>query len=277
MSINLSIEWDHPAAVSNFVQYARIDNTINPVFSTVTPNISGASGTATIATNIPNGQYQVQITPIYADGRTCAPTVKNTPPCDPLISINAVLQSGNLVISYLAPSSAPKVRITVNYPNGGSSVANYINDGNNIVVPLPVGLTGNFIVTGQTVCDEASGFYSAFSSQVTVPVVSNNVTVSNFASGITISNVTGIAGFSLPTLVTFGNTVTGNHTAFFGGITCTFTGTPGASSSATLALNGTIIQCVNVPNTSGGSVVFSPASFNNSDQLTITFNAGTCP
>lgn len=277
MSINLAIEWDHPAAVSNFVQYARIDNTINPVFSTVTPNIAGSSGTAVIAENVPDGQYQIQITPIYADGRTCAPTVINTPPCQPLIAINAVLQSGNLVISYLAPSQAPKVRITVNYPNGGSTVANYINDGNNIVIPLPSGLTGNFIVTGQSVCDESSGFYSAFSSQVTVPVVASNVTVSNFAGGVTISNITGISGFSLPTLVTFGNTVTGNHDAFYGGITNTFTGMPGAASSATLQINGTIIQCVNVPNTSGGTVIFSPASFSSTDQITITFNAGTCP
>jgi hypothetical protein len=276
MSINLTITWDHPSAISNQVQYARIDNTINPVFTNV-PNVPGASGTATIAMNIPDGQYQVNITPIYPDGRTCNPTVQITDPCPPLISINAVLTSGNIVVSYLAPSSAPKVRITVNFPNGGSSVANYVNDGNNIVIPVPPGVTGTFTVSGQTVCDEGSSFFSAFSSQVTVEIVGFNVSAGNFAAGITISDITGISGFALSSLLTNGTTQTGTHTAFFGGIVATFTGTPSMNSSATLQLNGTIIQCVNVPNTAGGTVTFSPASFGANDLITITFNAGSCP
>lgn len=277
MSINLSISWDHPSAIANFVQYARIDNTINPIFVTVTPNIPGSSGTAQIATNISNGQYQVNVTPVYADGRACNPTISQTDPCPPLLSINALLNSGNIVISYLAPSQVPKVRITVNYPNGGSTVANYVNDGNNIVVPVPAGMTGTFNVFGQSVCDESSGFYSALSSQVSVNVVAFNVTIANFAAGTTITNVTGIQGFILGAFVTNGTSQTGSHTAFYGGIVVTFTGTPSANSSATLQIGGTIIQCVNVPNTAGGTVTFSPASFAAADQIIITFNPGLCP
>lgn len=276
MSINLAITWSHPSAISNAVAYARIDNTINPVFTNV-PNVAGSSGTATIAMDIPDGQYQVNITPIYPDGRTCNPTVQITDPCPGLLSINAVLTSGNIVVSYLAPSSVPKVRITVNFPNGGSSVANYVNDGNNIVIPVPPGVTGVFTISGQSVCDEASGFLSAFSSQVNLQILGFNVSAGNFAAGITVTDITGIAGFALGSLLTNGTTQTGTHTAFFGGITCTFTGTPSANSSATLQLNGTIIQCVNVPNTAGGTVSFSAANFGANDLITITFNAGSCP
>lgn len=277
MSINLTIKWDHPEAISNFVQYARIDNTINPTFTTVTPNLTGSSGTATIATNIADGQYQVNITPIYADGRTCNPTIQQTDPCPGLLSLNATLNSGNILVTYLAPSQVPKVRITVNYPNGGSSVANYVNDGNNIVIPVPSGVYGAFTVLGQSVCDESSSFFSAFSPQVTVQINNVTVSISNFAAGITVNNVSGIAGFALATLLTNGSTETGTHTAFYGSISCTFTGTPSANSSATLQLNGTIIQCENVPNTAGGTVTFSPASFALTDLITITFNQGTCP
>lgn len=277
MSINLAITFSHPSAISNQVQYARIDNTLNPTFTTVA-NVPGSSGIGVvIATNLPNGQYQVNITPLYADGRTCNATVVQTSPCSPLLAINATLNGTNIVVSYLAPSDAPKVRITVNYPNGGSSVANYVNDGNNIVVPLPAGVTGTYTVIGQTVCDESSGFFSAFSSQVSVDVVSTNVNISNFANGITISNVTGINGFVLAMSVAYGTAQTGTHTAFYGGIVCTFTGTPSANSSATLEINGTIIQCVNVPNTAGGTVTFTAASFAASDQILINFNAGSCP
>lgn len=278
MSINLSITFSHPSAIANMVQYARIDNTINPVFMTVVPNITGSSGSGVvIATNLPNGQYQVNITPIYADMRVCNPTIQQTDPCPPLLSMNAVLTSGNIVVSYLAPSQVPKVRITVNYPNGGSSVANYVNDGNPVVVPVPAGVTGQFTVLGQSVCDESSGFFSAFSPQVTVNVAAFTVQVGNFAAGTVISDVTGISGFALSTLVNNGQTVTGTHTAFYGGIAVTFTGTPSGNSSATLQINGTIIQCVNVPNTDGGVVNFSPASFGLADLITITFNPGTCP
>lgn len=276
MSINLTISWDHPAAISNAVAYARIDNTISPVFTNV-PNVAGASGTATIAMDIPNGQYQVNITPIYPDGRTCNPTIEVTNPCPTLLAINAILSSGNIVVSYLAPASAPKVRITVNYPNGGSSVANYVNDGNNIVIPAPPGVTGVFTASGQTVCDESSGFFSAFSSQVSLQILGFNVTVGNFAAGISINSISGISGFALSSILSSGVSQTGTHVAFFGGISCVFTGTPSANSSATLQLNGTIIQCVNVPNTAGGTVVFSPASFGVNDLITITFNAGSCP
>lgn len=278
MSINLTIDFQHPAAISNMVQYARIDNTMTPTFITVSPNIAGSSGSGVvIATNIPDGQYQVNITPIYADGRSCAPTIQTTPPCEPLISINAVITGSNIIVTYLAPSQVPKVRITVNYPNGGSFVANYVNDGNNIVIPLPSGQVGQFTVSGQSVCDEASGFYSAFSNQVILNVTAFNTVINNFAGGITITNVTGINGYVLAANVPFGGTQTGEHLAFYGGIVCTFTGTPSASSSATLQINSTIIQCQNVPNTAGGTVTFAAASFSDTDLITITFNAGVCP
>lgn len=275
MSINLSIIFQHPDAISHQVSYARIDNIVTPSFINVSPN--PVISPTTIATNIPNGQYQVNSIPIYADGRTCLPEITITPACPGLLSITAVITSGNLVISYLAPSEVPKVRMTVNYPNGGSFIANYVNNGNNIVIALPVGLTGNFAVTGQSVCDEGSGFYSDPSSQVVVTVTTDNVTITNTGPGMVISVVSGIAGFTLPSLVTAGNTVTGTHTAFFGSISVTYTGAPLLSCNALLTLNGTPIQCVNIPFVMPQNpVVFTAASFADTDQLGILFSGGSC-
>jgi hypothetical protein len=168
MSINLSLIFQHPVAVSHFVQYARIDNVNTPVFTTVVPN--PITSPAIIATNVPAGQYQINSTPVYADGRKCDPTVFTTPGCDPLTAISARINSGNIIVSYSAPSTAPKVRITVSFPNGGSSVANYVNDGNDIVIPIPAGLIGQFLIQGQSVCDESTGFYSGLSSTVSVNI-----------------------------------------------------------------------------------------------------------
>lgn len=167
MSINLGIEFQLPVgAVSNLVQYARIDNTSSPVWTTVSPNPT--TSPAVIATNIPNGQYEIQATPIYPDGRTCTPTVTTTPGCPGLISLSAVIQSGVLVVNYLAPSGAPSVLINVNYPNGGSFSQMYTNTGNPISIGLPSGVFGNYTVNGQSVCDPTSGFNSTPSASVTV-------------------------------------------------------------------------------------------------------------
>lgn len=272
MSINISLSFIHPEAVSQFVQFARIDNTLNPVYSTVVPN--PVTSPATIATDIPNGQYSIQSKPVYADGRSCEFTTIYTPACPGLISINAYIDGTNLIVQYLGPSEAPKVRITVTYPNNGSFTANYVNNGNDIAIALPSNLFGDFSVLGQAVCDEDSGFYSPFSNQVVVSRSETNVTIINLATGLTIDSVTGITGFTLGSFITTGNTATGSHDAFYGSIQVTFQGTP-SSQSATLRINGTLIQCVDLaPST---TVVFSAASFGTTDDLEIEFSNGICP
>jgi hypothetical protein len=65
-NINLTIEIQHPAAASNTVRYARIDNTLTPVY-TIIPNVQGP---VFVISNVPNGQYRVFAKPNYPDGRS---------------------------------------------------------------------------------------------------------------------------------------------------------------------------------------------------------------
>jgi hypothetical protein len=170
MSINLTISLSHPSAVATQVRYARIDNLApgqQPVFTTV-PNLAGGVGVFDIATDLPNGQYQINYTPIYADGRQCTTYITTTPGCPGLTSISAAIQGNVIVINYLAPSGAPNVFITVQFPNGGSFQQLYVNDGNPISIGIPSGVYGNYTVNGQAVCDAVSGFYSPLSTTVTV-------------------------------------------------------------------------------------------------------------
>lgn len=278
MSINLTISLNQTGATAHRVRYARIDNVVNLSWITVSPDIINTPNlVSNIATNIDNGQYRIGYQAIYSDFRQCDEQFTETPACPGLISITAYIDGTNLIVQYLAPSQVPKVRITINYPNGGSNVANYVNNGNNIVIALPSNLSGTYLISGQSVCDESSAFYSAPSSQVSVERGIDNVSIVNLATGITITDVQGISGFALIQNVAAGNTGTGTHLAFFGGITSTFTGTPSSNSSASLLINSTIIQCVNIPNTNGGSFSFSAASFGANDNLTIQYNVGLCP
>lgn len=188
MSINLSVALSHPAAIATQVSYARIDNLAPgsaPVFINI-PNLVGGAGTYIIATDIPNGQYQINYTPVYADGRVCQTYTTYTAGCPGLISISATIQSNVIVITYLAPSSVPNILLTVAYPNGGSFQNTYVNTGNPISVPMPAGY-GNYTVTGQSVCDSSSGFYSPPSNSVTVSY--NNPISGTYYLGNTITQV----------------------------------------------------------------------------------------
>lgn len=273
--INLSIRFSHPDAIAHFVRYARVDNTSSPLYIVVSPNPTVSP--ANIATNIASGQYLIESTPLYGDGRICNPINTYTPSCDGLLSFSAYLSGNNIIAQYLAPYSAPKVRINVYYPNGGSSTTLVVNNGTDVVIPLPAGVYGDFSITGQSVCDESSQFYSPQSPEVIVSRLSNNTAITNGITGIDITSITGITGFSLSQIVATGNTVSGVHSAFYGGISATFTGTPGAGTSATLSVNGTIIQCQPVPNTAGGTVTFTAASFADTDNIQINFNPTACP
>lgn len=191
MSINLAVRYSHPSATSALVRYARIDNTSSPVYTTVTPNppVSPTTSAIVVATNVPNGQYAIELTPIYADLRTCTPEFVYTDACPGLISINAYIDSGNMIVQFVAEATIPKARITINYPNGGQYVQNHVNTGGLVTVsiPIPSGQTGTFSILGQSVCDEGSGFYSPYSNQVTV---NNTGGITPIAGNFRVANTT---------------------------------------------------------------------------------------
>lgn len=274
--INLSINFSHPDAVAHRVSFARIDNNINPVYTTVSPD--PISSPATIATNIPNGQYAIRYRPIYADLRSCPDNFTETAACPVLISINAYLDGSNIIVQYFAPSDVVKVKINISYPTGGSFSSLFVNNGNDIPIALPNGVYGDFIVTGQSVCDEESSFYSSPSSQVVVTREQNNLTIINTSPNLSIITITGINGFELSQIIAPGNSLQGVHAAFYGSIELGYSNSPSADCSAQLLLNGTIIQCIDIAAFSpAADIVFSPAAFSDTDQCTINLITGSCP
>lgn len=154
--IDLVVTFDHPAAVSHTIRYARIDNTVSPTYTTIPGILPGASP-YTIA-GVQNGQYRVYIRPIYADGRLCSETVYDTPACTGINSFSAAYDGTNINITYSAEGSLDSVRANISYPNGGSFTQVYAN-GDPIVIAPPQGVYGTFFATIQPVCDPDSGFF----------------------------------------------------------------------------------------------------------------------
>ena len=132
---------------------------------------------------------------------------------------------------------------------------------------------GDFLITGQSVCDEESGFYSPPSSQVTVTRSQTTVTISNQSSDVNITSVTGISGYSLLSTLTPSNSDNGSHDAFTGAITLNFSGGSPLDGSASLLLNGTLIQCAAITTS---ALTFNSASFAETDLITITISDSAC-
>lgn len=165
-TINITIDFLHPDAVSNIIRYARIDNTTTPVYTTVT----GITTSPYVIENVPNGQYRVYIKPIYADGRICNETSKDTPPCTGVTALSATSDGSNFTISYVCNLSVPKVQVNISYPNGGFASSQYTNNGMDIVIPIPPNVFGTFSITMQPVCDADTGFLGTPTAPVTVNV-----------------------------------------------------------------------------------------------------------
>lgn len=277
MNVDLSIiNFTGAVATSYNIRYARIDNTSSPIWISA-GNKTAAQFPVNIS-NIANGQYIVGITPVYSDLRVCSETQQTTPACQPIIALNASQSGSNIEITYTAPGDVPQVYLTVNYPNGGSFTGTYTNGANNstILVPIPSGVNGNYNVYMQSVCDPDTGFYSTQSPPVIVVVGSDTVIVSTDAPGTVITAINGISGYTLSQSLAVGNSDTGTHGTFTGIISGTFTGTPLINCNATLSVNGSIVQCVNLPNANGGTIAFSSRTFYSTDIIRFDWNTGSC-
>ncbi len=183
-NMNIVVTFSHPSAVKNTIRYARIDNTSTPVYTTI-PNVLPGASPYTIA-GLSDGDYFVGITPIYADGRSCSEVSATTGACAGITAFSAIFdESGNIIVSYSAINTLPTIKVVINYPNGGTSSTLHTNNGTDITITPPVGVTGDYYITLVPVCNATTGF----EGQPTAPVIltitpSNNSTFTNNTSNV---------------------------------------------------------------------------------------------
>lgn len=166
VNIIVPIVNNDPAYIYSNVRYARIDNTLAPVYQYV----NNVTISPLVIQNVPNGQYRIYAQPFFTDGRICPEQVIETAACVGINALSAVDGGANFVVSYSAEVSVPAVRVNVNYPNGGFSNSVHTNDGNDINIPVPADIYGTYYISMQPVCDEDTGWYGAATAAVTVEV-----------------------------------------------------------------------------------------------------------
>lgn len=192
-TMEILVTFDHPDAISNTIRYARIDNTNTPVYKTISGILPGASPYVIAETpGLETGQYRVCIKPVYADGRACEESCYDTAACTGVTAFSAVYNSTTQTIdvTYSVSASAPKVKVNLTFPNGGSATYLY-NNGDTISITPPPGVTGTFFATLQAVCNDNTGFYSAATAQAAFvinppnnSVINNNSSNDQFAVSI---------------------------------------------------------------------------------------------
>jgi hypothetical protein len=128
--------------------------------------------------DVDDGQYRVGITPVYADGRRCSEVTLDTTVCGTVTSFSSVFSGGDITVTYSATSE--KVRVIINYPNGGQFSQIYTT-GASIVITPPADLFGVFSLTMQPVCSSSTGWFGASTapSIVEVTPAANSTIVNN--------------------------------------------------------------------------------------------------
>ena len=180
--LDIIVTFVHPSAVSNNIRYARTDLGGTLVWSAPVNVLPGASP-YTFA-NVDDGQYIVGITPVYSDGRVCAEQTTSTGSCGLINAFAAAFDGTDIQITYSAPVSVPKVRVVINYPNGGTFSQIYTN-GASIVITPPAGLYGSYTLTMQAVCNENTNWFGQATAPAVIVVPVPSVLQNNASDNIT--------------------------------------------------------------------------------------------
>jgi hypothetical protein len=136
--------------------------TVNAVTGATTP-ISWSS--------IPIGQYAVVINAICANGKVSADKIVFTVSCAKPGAVNVSDTGTAFSVTWSTlPVNAAKVRIHIDYPNGGTFENDYNISPATISINKPAGVYGAFVFRAYTVCDVSAGFISDPSNAVSLNV-----------------------------------------------------------------------------------------------------------
>lgn len=122
--------------------------------------VAGLTTTAQWLT-LPAGKYGVAIVAKCSNGKQSLEYTAYTAGCVKPASLSVIDNGNYWSITWGAiPVGAEKVRLQINYPNGGSFAQNYDPSPSTITIDKPIGIYGQFNFFAKTVCNVASNFMS---------------------------------------------------------------------------------------------------------------------
>ena len=170
--MDITVTFAHPAAISHLLEYARVDNIANPVYTSI-PSVLPLASPYKIM-NLSDGQYIVRMTPKYADLRTCMPTSRSTDACYLITSFNAVMSADNLNIYVNYTAGSAFVKVHVDLPSGGIYEIIVANAGTQITIPNPSAGTGIYNVYMIPYCNKTTNWYGVQTAPAILTVTGSN-------------------------------------------------------------------------------------------------------
>lgn len=162
---HLNISWANNGAGNYKVGY-RIWGT-NDAFTEATLAASGGAGTTgSVQYTVPKNRYEVRIIAVCASSQA-VPFYTSTQICPDMTAFNVSKVGSQFQINYSVPDGATKVNLVIVYPNGGGSneILDVVDPGI-IMKDIPAGVYGTYTFKIRNVCDEANGWYGAFTNVI---------------------------------------------------------------------------------------------------------------
>lgn len=141
--------------------------------------------------DLPEGQYSVELTPEFADGKNCPASIILTDNCYPITSFQAYTggESGYEHFNIKYTTVAPKVKLIVGLPNGGTQSFIYTNDGSTIHINFTEfgSQYGDYTFTIYPVCNVTTNYIGVASAPIVIEVAppNNSSFINNSAGAMT--------------------------------------------------------------------------------------------
>jgi len=147
---------------------------------------------------VPPNDYEAYVISNCANGSSSGPTDSffSAPNCQAPVAMNATFNAGIFTVTYAVAPSVGSVQLQVQYPNGGTFNHIYnVASPFEITIPQPVGLYGDYLFSIRSVCNQDSGWTSAYNSPVLVetvnpspctpPSINNTTVIATTAAAVT--------------------------------------------------------------------------------------------
>lgn len=200
-SIVVSFTNTDPEFIGVAIEYARIDNTSNPIYNAgaIENPITPGDSPYTIS-GLPIGQYSVSLQPLFSDGRSCPAVYSQTPACGTISAFGLSISSNNqyLIITYT--TSSPLVYLNITAPNGSSFSGIYGNGGSVTILisSISSAQSGTYTAYLRPVCDASTGWMGPATAPAFI-----NVQQPQYRISASISNVCTISPVTLYTKTPF--------------------------------------------------------------------------
>jgi hypothetical protein len=192
------ISLSHPSATSYYIDVTRLD--FNPSGSVSYSNYVNPFTSPFTIPNLPQGQYGINIHPVYPGSTNCPASSISTDVCGFITAFGLSLSTDGLTLKINYTASSPYIYVNIALPNGSFYSNTYANTGSeiDILISSISSQTGSYSVYLQPVCNVTTNWKGSATAPaviniapvVTPQIINLNMNINPPGSDFQINNFT---------------------------------------------------------------------------------------